>query len=87
MLDALTAKLGWNSPLAQSDLLLAWPELVGEETAAHSTPTGIADGLLTVQCDIDGMGDAAPIDALGHHHADRGTLSGCRHHVGAFRRA
>ncbi|WP_166876713.1 MULTISPECIES: DciA family protein [unclassified Salinibacterium] len=50
VLDALTAKLGWNSPLAQSDLILAWPDLVGEETAAHSTPTGITEGLLTVQC-------------------------------------
>ncbi|WP_157154939.1 MULTISPECIES: DciA family protein [unclassified Diaminobutyricimonas] len=51
VLDALTAKLGWNSPLAQSDLMLSWPDLVGAETAAHSTPTGITEGVLNVKCD------------------------------------
>lgn len=51
VLDSLTADLGWNGPLAQSELLLSWADLVGDETAEHSTPVGIVDGLLTVQCD------------------------------------
>lgn len=51
VLDALTARLGWNESLAKSDLLLDWATIVGAETAAHSTPVGIDDGTLTVRCD------------------------------------
>jgi predicted nucleic acid-binding Zn ribbon protein len=51
VLDNLTKKLGWNSPLAQADLLASWPLIAGEETAEHSTPAGIDEGVLTVQCD------------------------------------
>lgn len=50
-LSGLTGSLGWDSTLAQSDLLLAWSDIAGPETAAHSTPTGVADGVLTVRCD------------------------------------
>ena len=51
VVDALTARLGWNSPLARSELLASWQDLVGAETADHSTPTGIEDGVLWVSCD------------------------------------
>ncbi|MBC7402069.1 MAG: DUF721 domain-containing protein [Microbacteriaceae bacterium] len=51
VIDSLTATLGWNSSLAQSELLSSWAEIAGEETAAHSTPVGIEDGTLTVRCD------------------------------------
>lgn len=51
VMDALTEKLGWNSPLAQSELISSWAELVGEETAVHSAPVGIEAGVLTVSCD------------------------------------
>jgi predicted nucleic acid-binding Zn ribbon protein len=51
IMDSLTSKLGWNSPLAQSDLLASWTEIAGIETAMHSTPAGIEDGVLTVRCD------------------------------------
>ena len=51
VVDALTAKLGWNSPLAKSELLASWNELAGAETAEHSVPVGIEDGTLTVRCD------------------------------------
>ena len=51
VMDALTTKLGWNSPLARSELISSWAELVGEETASHSTPIGIEEGTLTVSCD------------------------------------
>ncbi|THG34023.1 DUF721 domain-containing protein [Glaciibacter flavus] len=50
-LSSLTAQLGWQSPLAQSELLVSWTEIAGEETARHSTPAGIEDGRLTVRCD------------------------------------
>ena len=51
VIDNLTQKLGWNSPLAQSELLVTWAEIAGAETAEHSTPVGIDEGVLTVQCD------------------------------------
>jgi len=54
VIDSLSSELGWVSPLAQSDLLRSWPDLVGTETAAHSTPAGITDGVLTVRCDSTG---------------------------------
>jgi predicted nucleic acid-binding Zn ribbon protein len=51
VLDNLTSKMGWTSPLARSDLLSSWSEIVGAETAEHSSPAGIEEGVLTVQCD------------------------------------
>ena len=51
VIDGLTTRMGWTSSLARSELLLAWPELVGAETAAHADPVGIDDGVLTVRCD------------------------------------
>ncbi len=51
VVDALTARLGWNSSLARSELLDSWADLVGEETATHSTPAGIDEGVLTISCD------------------------------------
>jgi len=51
VISSLTMQLGWNSPLAQSELLASWIELAGEETANHSTPAGIDDGVLTVTCE------------------------------------
>ena len=50
-INSLTLQLGWNSPLAQSSLLDSWTEIAGAETAKHSTPVGIEDGVLTVQCE------------------------------------
>lgn len=50
-INSLTLQLGWNSPLAQSELLDSWIELAGEETSKHSTPAGIEDGVLTVKCE------------------------------------
>ena len=51
MILGATTEFGWNSSLAQSDLMTAWPEMVGAELAEHSVPVGIDDGTLTVQCD------------------------------------
>lgn len=51
VLDQLTTKLGWTSPLARAELLVSWAELVGAETAEHSTPVAVEDGVLTVRCD------------------------------------
>jgi predicted nucleic acid-binding Zn ribbon protein len=51
ILDVLTSRLGWNSSLAKADLLASWSELVGAETALHSEPVAIENGLLSVRCD------------------------------------
>jgi predicted nucleic acid-binding Zn ribbon protein len=51
VMDALTMRMGWTSPLARAELIASWPDLVGGETASHSTPVGIEEGVLTVQCD------------------------------------
>ena len=56
-------RLGWDSPLAQSELLAAWAEIAGAETAEHSDPVGIEDGVLTVQCDSTAWATAAAADA------------------------
>ena len=51
VIDSLSSKMGWTSPLARSDLLSSWPEIVGADTAEHSAPAGIEEGVLTVKCD------------------------------------
>lgn len=51
VIGAMTTELGWDSPLAQSELIDKWAELAGEETAKHSNPVGIENGILTVQCE------------------------------------
>ncbi len=51
VMDSLTNHMGWSSPLARSELLLAWPTIVGVETAEHSDPVGIEEGVLTIRCD------------------------------------
>jgi len=51
VLASVTSEMGWNSPLAQSELMTAWPDMVGDELSAHSHPISIDDGTLTVQCD------------------------------------
>jgi predicted nucleic acid-binding Zn ribbon protein len=51
IMDSLTARLGWSSPLARSELLASWIEIAGTETAEHSAPVGIEEGVLTVRCD------------------------------------
>jgi len=51
VLGSMTAEMGWESPIAQAELLARWPEIVGAETAAHSSPVGIEQGILTVRCD------------------------------------
>jgi len=51
VMDSLTSKLGWSSPLARSELLASWLEIVGADTAEHSAPVAIEEGVLTVKCD------------------------------------
>ncbi|HQI65966.1 MAG TPA: DciA family protein, partial [Rhodoglobus sp.] len=38
VIDGLAASMGWTSPLARSELIASWSEIVGDETSAHSEP-------------------------------------------------
>lgn len=51
VVNALTSKLGWDPALAQSELIVRWEKLAGPETAEHSEPLGIENGVLIVRCD------------------------------------
>lgn len=51
VLESVTRRLGWTSSLARADLIDSWSEIAGAETALHSTPVAIEDGVLTVRCD------------------------------------
>jgi len=51
VLAGLTTRLGWTSPLARAELLGSWADLAGVETAQHSEPMSIEDGVLLVRCD------------------------------------
>jgi hypothetical protein len=66
VLDALTNRMGWSSPLARADLLASWSEVAGAETAEHSTPVGIEDGVLTVHCDSTAWANRAAVSRSWH---------------------
>jgi predicted nucleic acid-binding Zn ribbon protein len=51
VLGNLTEDLGWTPFLMESDIVGAWPEIVGAEVAARTTPVGVQDGILTVSCE------------------------------------
>lgn len=51
VLGDLTTELGWDSPIARAELVAGWAEIVGTDTAAHSEPVGIEEGVLSVRCD------------------------------------
>lgn len=81
VVDALTSRLGWNSPLAQSELLASWSEIVGAETAGHSTPAAIDDGVLAVRCDSTAWATQLRLmrtqvmKSIAAHYPDAGILS------------
>ncbi len=50
-LAAFTKQAGWDRQLAQEDLLLRWEDIAGPETAKHTEPVSLVDGLLTIRCD------------------------------------
>jgi predicted nucleic acid-binding Zn ribbon protein len=51
VLGNLTAEMGWDSPIAQAEMIAGWPKIVGENIAGHTTPVGIENGTLTIRCD------------------------------------
>ncbi|KRA25161.1 hypothetical protein ASD65_12570 [Microbacterium sp. Root61] len=51
VLSDLTRMAGWNSQLAREDLVRQWADVAGVDTAGHTRPVALADGVLTVQAD------------------------------------
>lgn len=51
MVDKLVGDQGWELELRVRGVFARWPELVGDEVAAHSTPETFTDGKLVVRTD------------------------------------
>jgi predicted nucleic acid-binding Zn ribbon protein len=48
-MDRFIDDRGWSTDVSLRVLLGRWPTLVGAANAAHSTPAGYCDGVLTVR--------------------------------------
>mgnify|MGYP005817375987 CR=1 FL=1 len=51
VLAQLTREAGWDTQLAREDVVLAWSEVAGEDTARHTKPVAFSQGTLTVRAD------------------------------------
>jgi predicted nucleic acid-binding Zn ribbon protein len=51
MVDKLVGDQGWELELRVRGVFARWPELVGDEVGAHSTPETFTDGKLVVRTD------------------------------------
>ena len=51
VLADLTREAGWDTQLAREDVVRAWAEVAGEDTARHTRPVAFSEGTLTVQAD------------------------------------
>jgi predicted nucleic acid-binding Zn ribbon protein len=49
--ERLVEQRRWRNPLSIGTVIAAWPQVVGDEVAAHSTPERVDDGVLVVQAD------------------------------------
>ncbi|WP_461471911.1 DciA family protein [Microbacterium sp. HJ5] len=51
VLSALTREAGWDKELAREDVVRAWSDVAGDDTARHTRPVAFSEGTLTVQAD------------------------------------
>lgn len=51
VLAQLTREAGWDKELAREDVVRAWSDVAGEDTARHTRPVAFSEGTLTVQAD------------------------------------
>ncbi|MGV0653780.1 DUF721 family protein [Mycolicibacterium thermoresistibile] len=42
---------GWTGRVAEASVFGCWPEVVGEQIAAHAAPTSLRDGVLTISAE------------------------------------
>jgi predicted nucleic acid-binding Zn ribbon protein len=47
----LARSRGWSGRVAEGSVFGRWPAVVGEQIAAHATPTSLNDGVLTVSAE------------------------------------
>ncbi|HAA78870.1 MAG: DciA family protein [Microbacteriaceae bacterium] len=47
----LSETMGWNANIAQAELIEHWADIVGDDVAAHTTPSGCSEDILEIQCD------------------------------------
>jgi predicted nucleic acid-binding Zn ribbon protein len=50
VLTNLVSDRQWESGLAEGNLFAQWEKIVGSDTATHTTPISILDGVLLIQC-------------------------------------
>lgn len=53
-IEELIAERGWSTAVSLHHLLGRWATLVGETVAAHTTPEGYADTVLTIRAESTG---------------------------------
>lgn len=51
VLAGYVADRGWERPLAEARVFAEWPELVGPDVAAHSTPVSLSAGELRISAE------------------------------------
>ncbi|MGX5769929.1 DUF721 domain-containing protein [Microbacterium trichothecenolyticum] len=51
VLADLTREAGWDPQLAREDVVRAWDQVAGEDTAKHTRPVAFSDGTLTIRAD------------------------------------
>jgi len=88
--DGLLAARGWHQRAAVGGIFGKWPEIVGPQLAAHTTPDSFEDGELTVSADSDAWSAqlrlltpqllARLAEELGESTVTRITVRGPSHH-------
>ncbi|MFZ2177296.1 MAG: DUF721 family protein [Rhodococcus sp. (in: high G+C Gram-positive bacteria)] len=49
--SALAKQRGWSPKVSEGTVLGRWPQVVGEDIAAHAEPTGLRDGILSISAE------------------------------------
>lgn len=49
--QAVARSRGWSGRVAEGSIFGRWTEVVGDQIAAHATPTGLREGVLTVSAE------------------------------------
>ena len=78
VIDGLTSQLGWTAPLAQHEVLASWAEIAGEETAQHTEPIAIEDGVLQVRCESTAWATQLRLMRTATRHRDRSSVPRAR---------
>lgn len=67
-LDQLFTEFRWTNQISKASLFTEWPELVGRETAAATTPEEIQNGTLIVRCSSTAW--ATQLNLISHRYLE-----------------